>query len=80
MALMVRIKACWAKAVSCESDGLAQRGFDPSEHKAKAEVAIQVATRLVIAKLRNRQFFSLSALNAASPSWSRRSTIGCRAI
>jgi transposase len=33
--------------------------------KAKAEVAVQVATRFIIAKLRNRQFFSLSALNAA---------------
>src|SRR6201995_5582890 len=33
--------------------------------KAKVEVAVQIATRFVIAKLRNRQFFSLSALNAA---------------
>jgi transposase len=33
--------------------------------KAKVEVAVQVATRVIIAKLRNRQFFSLSALNAA---------------
>jgi transposase len=33
--------------------------------KAKVEVAVQVATRFVIAKLRNRQFFSLSALNGA---------------
>jgi transposase len=33
--------------------------------KAKAEVAVQIATRFVVAKLRNRQFFSLSALNAA---------------
>jgi transposase len=33
--------------------------------KAKVEVAVQVATRFIIAKLRNRQFFSLSALNAA---------------
>jgi transposase len=33
--------------------------------KAKVEVAVQVATRLIIAKLRNRQFFSLSGLNAA---------------
>ena len=33
--------------------------------KAKVEVAVQVATRLIIAKLRNRQFFSLSTLNAA---------------
>jgi transposase len=33
--------------------------------KAKVEVAVQVATRFIIAKLRNRRFFSLSALNAA---------------
>jgi hypothetical protein len=33
--------------------------------KAKVEVAVQVATRFIIAKLRNRQFFSLSMLNAA---------------
>ena len=33
--------------------------------KAKVEVAVQVATRFVIAKLRNRQFFSLAALNGA---------------
>jgi len=33
--------------------------------KAKVEVAVQVATRFIIAKLRNRQFFSLPALNAA---------------
>jgi transposase len=33
--------------------------------KAKVEVAVQVATRFIIAKLRNQQFFSLSALNAA---------------
>jgi transposase len=33
--------------------------------KAKVEVAVQVATRFIIAQLRNRQFFSLYALNAA---------------
>jgi transposase len=33
--------------------------------KAKVEVAVQVATRFIIAKLRNQQFFSLAALNAA---------------
>jgi len=33
--------------------------------KAKVEVAVQVATRFIIAKLRNRQFFSLPALNVA---------------
>jgi transposase len=32
--------------------------------KAKAEAGVQVATRFIIAKLRNRQFFSLTALNA----------------
>ena len=33
--------------------------------KAKVEVGVQVATRWVIAKLRNRTFFSLSGLNEA---------------
>jgi transposase len=33
--------------------------------KAKVEVGVQIATRFIIAKLRNRQFFSLTALNAA---------------
>ena len=33
--------------------------------KAKVEVAVQVATRFIIAKLRNRSFFSLVELNAA---------------
>ena len=33
--------------------------------KAKVEVAVQVATRWIIAKLRNRRFFSLGELNAA---------------
>ena len=33
--------------------------------KAKVEVAVQVATRFIVAKLRNRRFFSLTALNAA---------------
>jgi transposase len=33
--------------------------------KAKVEVAVQITTRFIIARLRNRQFFSLSALNAA---------------
>jgi transposase len=33
--------------------------------KAKVEVAVQIATRWITAKLRNRQFFSLSELNAA---------------
>jgi transposase len=33
--------------------------------KAKVEVAVQVATRWIAAKLRNRQFFSLAEINAA---------------
>ena len=33
--------------------------------KAKVEVAVQIATYFIIAKLRNRQFFSLAALNTA---------------
>jgi transposase len=33
--------------------------------KAKVEVAVQIATRFIIAKLRNRRFFSLAALNTA---------------
>ena len=33
--------------------------------KAKVEVGVQIATRFIIAKLRNRQFFALSTLNAA---------------
>ena len=33
--------------------------------KAKVEVAVQIATQFIIAKLRNRQFFALSALNGA---------------
>lgn len=43
---------------------LPARPYRPRD-KAKVEVAVQVATRFIIAKLRNRQFFSLSALNAA---------------
>jgi transposase len=40
------------------------RPYRPRD-KAKVEVAVQIATRFVIAKLRNRSFFSLSELNAA---------------
>jgi transposase len=40
------------------------RPYRPRD-KAKVEVGVQIATRFIIAKLRNRQFFSLSALNAA---------------
>jgi transposase len=41
--------------------GLQLTAFD----KAKVEVAVQVATRWIIAKLRHRRFFSLAELNAA---------------
>jgi transposase len=37
----------------------------PYRARDKAKVAVQIATRFIIAKLRNRQFFVLSALNAA---------------
>src|SRR4249920_881876 len=40
------------------------RPYKPRD-KAKVEVAVLVATRWIIAKLRKRQFFSLSELNAA---------------
>jgi len=40
------------------------RPYKPRD-KAKVEVGVQVATRWIIAKLRKRQFFSLSELNAA---------------
>jgi transposase len=40
------------------------RPYKPRD-KAKVEVGVQVTTRWVIAKLRNRTFFSLSALNDA---------------
>jgi transposase len=40
------------------------RPYKPRD-KAKVEAAVQVATRFIIAKLRNRRFFSLTALNAA---------------
>ncbi|MGH7171633.1 MAG: IS21 family transposase [Gemmataceae bacterium] len=40
------------------------RPYKPRD-KAKVEVAVQIATRFIIAKLRNRCFFSLSELNAA---------------
>ena len=43
---------------------LPARPYRPRD-KAKVEVGVQVATRFIIAKLRNRQFFSLAALNAA---------------
>ena len=40
------------------------RPYKP-RNKAKVEVAVQVATRWIIAKLRNRRFFSLAKLNEA---------------
>ena len=40
------------------------RPYKPRD-KAKVEVAVLLATRWIIAKLRNRQFFSLAELNAA---------------
>jgi transposase len=40
------------------------RPYKPRD-KSKVEVAVQVATRFIIAKLRNRRFFSLAELNAA---------------
>jgi transposase len=40
------------------------RPFRPKD-KSKVEVGVQVATRWVIAKLRNRRFFSLAELNVA---------------
>jgi transposase len=40
------------------------RPYKPRD-KAKVEVAVQVATRWIIAKLRNRRFFSLANLNEA---------------
>jgi len=43
---------------------LPARPYRPRD-KAKVEVGVQIATRFIIAKLRNRQFFSLATLNAA---------------
>ncbi len=40
------------------------RPYKPRD-KAKVEVAVQVATRWIVAKLRNRRFFSLAKLNEA---------------
>jgi transposase len=48
--------------------------------KAKVEVAVQVATRFIIAKLRNRQFFSLAALNAAIAELVTQINNACRGI
>jgi transposase len=43
---------------------LPARPYRPRD-KAKVEVGVQVASRFIVAQLRNRQFFSLAALNAA---------------
>jgi len=43
---------------------LAARPRRPKD-KAKAEVAVQIAQRWILARLRNQQFFSLAELNAA---------------
>src|SRR5579864_7978495 len=43
---------------------LPARPYRPRD-KAKVEVGVQVATRFIIAKLRNRQFFSLTALDGS---------------
>lgn len=43
---------------------LPARPYKPKD-KAKAEVAVQVVTRWILARLRNRQFFSLFELNLA---------------
>ena len=43
---------------------LPARPYKPRD-KAKVEVAVQVATRWIVAKLRNRRFFSLAKLNEA---------------
>ena len=40
------------------------RPYKPRD-KAKAEVAVQIAQRWIVARLRNRRFFSLAELNAA---------------
>jgi transposase len=68
------IKACFYEPeVNRTYEGMAKhygtvivpaRPYKPRD-KAKVEVAVQVATRWVIAKLRNRTFFSLFALNEA---------------
>ena len=43
---------------------LPARPYKPRD-KAKVEVAVQVAQRWILARLRNRRFFSLFELNAA---------------
>ena len=51
-------------AAHYETAILPARPYKPRD-KAKVEVAVLLATRWIIAKLRNRQFFSLADLNAA---------------
>jgi hypothetical protein len=48
--------------------------------KAKVEVAVQMATRWIIAKLRHRRFFSLARSTLPSENWSRTSTPALRGI
>jgi len=52
------------RAAHYDTTILPARPYRPRD-KAKVEVGVQIATRFIIAKLRNRQFFSLAALNAA---------------
>ena len=51
-------------AAHCDTAVVPARPYKPRD-KAKVEVAVQVATRWIIAKLRNRRFFSLAELNEA---------------
>jgi transposase len=50
-------------ALHCGSSILPARPAAPKD-KAKAEVAVQIAERWILARLRNETFFSLAALNA----------------
>ena len=52
------------KATYYDTAVVPARPYKPRD-KAKVEVAVQVATRWIIAKLRNHRFFTLAALNAA---------------
>jgi transposase len=44
---------------------LNRRSLSATQDKAKAEVAVQVVERWIMARLRHQQFFSLHALNQA---------------
>src|SRR5947207_12982769 len=52
----------WSSDV-CSSDLLVSRPAKPRD-KAKVEVAVQVAERWILARLRHETFFTLAALNA----------------